>query len=129
MPLSTMANVAGAVGVGMGVLVGGPAVSGPAGVGDAHGAAVAEIGQHGLEVVQVADGVEQLEAALVDDRDAGRVVTAVLELAQTPEEDVPAFPVADVSDDPTHQKETSVLIGPASFTSTYGEVQAATSAS
>ena len=57
---------AGAVGVGMGVLVGGPAVGGPAGVGDAHRAPVAELGQDRLEIVEVAHGVEQLEAALVD---------------------------------------------------------------
>ena len=84
----------------------------PAGVGDAHGAPIAELGQHGFQVVKVADGVEELEAALVDYRDAGGVISPVFELAQAPEKDVTAFPIADVPDDPTHQTETSVLIGP-----------------
>ncbi len=98
-----------AVRVRMGVLVGRPAVGGPPGVSYAYSPPVAEIGEDRFEIIEIADGMEQLEAALVDYGDARGVVSPVFELAQASKEDVAALSVTDVADDPTHQKATSVL--------------------
>ena len=96
---------AGAVGVGMGVLVGGPAVGGPAGVGDAHRARRRRArASTASRLSRLPTEWSSLKPPSWTDGDAGGVVSPVLELAQTPEEDVAARPVADVPDDPTHQK-------------------------
>ena len=92
-----------AVGVGMGVLVGGPAVRRPAGVGDAHRARVTELLQKPFEMVEVPHRMDQPQTAPLGDGDPGRVVSPVLELTETPEEDVPAGAFPDVPDDTAHQ--------------------------
>jgi hypothetical protein len=53
---------AGAVAVGVGVLFGGAAVGGPAGVADAEGALDGAGGDDGFEVAQLAGGAAQLES-------------------------------------------------------------------
>ncbi len=51
---------AGAVAVGVGVLFGGAAVGGPAGVADAEGAVDGGVGDDGLEVAELAGGAAEL---------------------------------------------------------------------
>ncbi len=53
---------AGAVAVGVGVLFGGAAVGGPAGVADAEGAVDGAVGEDGLEVEELAGGSAELHA-------------------------------------------------------------------
>ena len=53
---------AGAVAVRVGVLLGGAAVGGPAGVADAEGAVDGALGDDGFEVAQLAGGAAQLES-------------------------------------------------------------------
>ena len=53
---------AGAVAVGVGVLLGGPAVGGPAGVADAEAALDGALGDDGFQVAQLARGAAQLQA-------------------------------------------------------------------
>ncbi len=55
---------AGAVAVGVGVLFGGAAVGGPAGVADAEGAVEGVVGDDGLEVAELAGGAAELEYAV-----------------------------------------------------------------
>ena len=63
---------AGAVAVGVGVLLGGAAVGGPAGVTDAEGARDGAGGDGGLKVAQLAGGATQLQALrAAGDGDAG----------------------------------------------------------
>ena len=63
---------AGAVAMGVGVLLGGAAVGGPAGVADAEGAGDGAGGDDGLEVAELAGGAAQLEALrAAGDGDAG----------------------------------------------------------
>ena len=75
-------DAAGAVAVRMGVLLGRPAVRGPARVADAV-VAVDGLGADGvLELRQLAGAAPQPDGAVLHDGDARRVVAAVLELAQ-----------------------------------------------
>ena len=62
MPLWTTTSGAGAVAVGVGVLFGGAAVGGPAGVADAEGAVDGVFGEDGGEVGELAGGAAELEA-------------------------------------------------------------------
>ena len=63
---------AGAVAVGVGVLLGGAAVGGPAGVADAEGAGDGAGGDGGLKIAQLAGGAAQLQALrAAGDGDAG----------------------------------------------------------
>ncbi len=77
----------GAVAVGVGVLFGGAAVGGPAGVADAVGAVDGRGGDDGFEVAELAGRAAELEGVGgfggAADGDAGGVVAAVLEAAKT----------------------------------------------
>jgi len=73
-------EAAGAVGVRMGVLGRRPPVSGPPRVSNPQGALVSDLIQNGLQVVQVADRVEEFEPVVTYDGQARGIVTAVLEL-------------------------------------------------
>ena len=74
---------AGAVAVGVGVLFGGAAVGGPAGVADAEGAVDGAVGDDVFEVAELAGGAAQCEAVgAAGYGDAGGVVAAVFEAAQ-----------------------------------------------
>ena len=105
MPLWTTTRRAGAVAVGVGVLFGGAAVGGPAGVADAVGAVDGVVVEDVFEVAELAGGAAELEAvAIAGDGDAGRVVAAVLEAAQSLNDDGDDFStVADVTDDAAHR--------------------------
>ena len=80
------------------VAVGGPAVGGPAGVTDA-GAAGERVGvgfvECGLEIGQATGPAPDRQAArAVEQRDAGRVVSAVLHSAQRVDDDAAGVPRA-----------------------------------
>ena len=95
---------AGAVAVGVGVLFGGAAVGGPAGVADAEGAGDGALGEDGFEVAEFARCAAELECSVgaAGDGDAGRVVAAVFEAAQAFDDDGDGGIRANVSDDSTH---------------------------
>jgi hypothetical protein len=90
-------------GVGVGVLVGGAAVGGPAGVADAGGARHRLDREAGDEVLQLPLGPHHLEPARPDGGDARRVVATVLEPCKPAEQHVSRAAGADVSDDSTHR--------------------------
>src|SRR5439155_16591186 len=60
-----------------------------------------------LQVLQVADGTHVFEAVLLEQRQARRVVAAVLEPLQSVNEEVLTGPAAHVSDDPAHPRPPS----------------------
>ena len=78
---------AGAVAVRMRVLLGRPAVRRPARVADAVLAVDRRGRDHFLEARELAGAAPQLDRAVADDGDAGRVVAAVLEPPQPVDED------------------------------------------
>ena len=87
MPLCTTATPA--VGVRVRVLVGRPAVGGPAGVADARWCRSGGSAASGLEVAQLARGAHHVEGRpAVDHRHAGGVIAAVLELPQPATDEV-----------------------------------------
>ena len=94
----------GAVGMGMGVGLGHATVGGPARVPDAGGAVqVAVGGRHGRpQLLEVAHGVHAADRAVVDQRQPGGVVAAVLEPPETGQQQVAALTGAYVSDDSAH---------------------------
>jgi hypothetical protein len=91
-----------AVGMGMSVLLAGPAVRGPAGVTDADAADNGRLGNGGAQIHELAEPANHDEPAIAHDRDPGRVVAAVLEPGESADEDVARLTRADVSDDSTH---------------------------
>ena len=96
---------AGAVAVGVGVLFGGAAVGGPAGVADAEGAVERDARAGRLRGCASLPGARRSSSvALVGaaDGDAGRVVAAVFEAAQALDDDGNDFLWADVTDDSAH---------------------------
>ena len=100
----------------VGVAVGGAAVGGPAGVADAGGAvadadraggaglrvAGGPLGEHLLQVGQLAGLLLGQQLVVADDGDAGRVVAAVLQPPQTVEHDAERRARAGVTHDSTH---------------------------
>ena len=96
-------DLAGAVAVRVGVLLGRPAVRRPARVADAVVAGDRVGGDDVLEVRQLAGAAPQVDRAVAHDRDAGRVVAAILELPQPVDQDRDDVLRSDVSDDPTHK--------------------------
>ncbi len=112
---------AGAVAVGMGVLFGGAAVRGPAGVADAEGAVDGRFGDDVFEVAEFAGGAAQGEAfGATSYGDAGGVVAAVLEAAQAFNDDGDDRLRSDISDNSTHRTSldggTGILRGDGSGT-------------
>ena len=91
-----------AVAVRVGVLVGRLAVRGPAGMADAGRAARRLLAEALLQIGELALGAHDREALLPQDREARRIIAAVLELAQTLDEQVRAILVADVPNDAAH---------------------------
>src|SRR5262249_20392025 len=93
---------AAAVPVRVGVLLGRPAVGGPARVAETEGPLDRREPEVLLEVAQLAGAAHDLDGVAVDDRDARGIVAAVLQAPQAVEEDG-ADPLApDVPDDPAH---------------------------
>src|SRR5262249_39838219 len=101
------------VAMGMGVLLGRPAVGGPARVTEADGrrgrgdgdrpAPVRGVLLHGdAQVREIADSAHAVDLAVRDHRNAGRVIASVLELLQAGDQQVPARSVTDVSDNAAH---------------------------
>ena len=111
-PVENDVDAIGAVAVGVGVLLGHPAVRRPAGVGDSGGrglggdgdpaTALVVVGQRRAQVGEVADRSHAVDPAVLDDRDARGVVAAVLELLEPRDQQVAAGATSDVSDDSTH---------------------------
>ena len=99
---------AGAVAVGVGVLLGGAAVGGPASVADAEGALDGTGGENGLEVAELAGGAAELEAGGASgDGYAGGVIAAVFEAAQAFDDDGDGGVGANISDDSAHKTSVS----------------------
>ena len=98
-------DLAVAVAVRVGVLVGGTAVGRPARVADPersrHGLAREDL----LEVLELARAAADVEVAVAHDGDPGRVVAAVLELSEALDEDLRHGLGADVSDDAAHVRD------------------------
>jgi len=87
----------------VGVFFGGAAVGGPAGVADSEGAVDGAVGKDRFEVAELAGGSAELHAVWTTGYgDAGGVVAAVLEAAQTFDDDGDDRFRTDVSDDSTH---------------------------
>src|SRR5437773_8130430 len=91
------------------VRLGDCAVSRPARMAEARGRDGA-VGTGGLlEVLEIADGADVLETIVLAERDAGRVVAAVLETLESIEQERLRLPPPDVSDDPAHSLPPSLL--------------------
>ena len=95
-------DLAGAVAVRVGVLLGRTAVRRPARVADAVVARERIQRDDVFEVRQLAGAPAQLDRAVVHDRDAGRVVAAILEPPQAVDEHRHDVLGSDVADDPAH---------------------------
>ncbi len=96
-------DLAGAVAVGMGVQVVRAAVGRPAGVGEADGRVRRAVGDGGLEVDQLAGPLlDEQVAGVVHERDARRIVAAVLEPLEALDQDRARLPRAGVADDAAH---------------------------
>jgi len=94
---------AAAVAVGVGVFFGGAAVGGPAGVANAEGAVDGRVGDDGFEVAELAGGAAEEQAfGASGDGDAGGVVAAVLEAAESFNDDGDYGLGANVTNDSTH---------------------------
>ena len=96
-------DVAAVVAVGVGVLLGGAAVGGPAGVADAEGA-VDGIEAEGLfEVAELALGAADSKLSVVAvDGETGGVVTALFEAPEALQDNRDCFVPSDVADNPAH---------------------------
>jgi hypothetical protein len=86
----------------MGVLLADAAVRGPARVPEARGRNRAVRPGRGPELLEVADRAHVVEAVVLPEGDARRVVAAVLQALETLEKQVLAGSRPDVSDDPAH---------------------------
>ena len=96
-------DAAGAVAVRVGVLLGRPAVRRPAGVADAVVAVERVVARcTSSRLRQLAGAAPQLDRAVAHDRDARRVVAAVLEPPQPVDQDGHDLLGADVADDAAH---------------------------
>jgi hypothetical protein len=96
----------GAVPVRVGVAVRGRAVGGPPGVSDPAAGVVLGRAELLVQVLQPA-GPPLHQQAAVQQRQPGRVVPAVLQPAQTVEDNGLSVPGSDVPDDPAHGVETN----------------------
>ena len=97
---------AGAVAVGVGVLLRGSAVGVPAGVADAVGALQRALTQDGLQVAELAGGAADIErggvGGIAGDGDAGGVIAAVLQAAQAFHDKGNDRLGTNITDDATH---------------------------
>ena len=60
-----------------------------------------------LQLVEVSDGADVVEALVLDEAEPGRVIAAVLEPLEPLEQKLLRSPRAHVSDDPAHSKTPS----------------------
>src|SRR5436190_10539532 len=105
-------DASGAVTMGVGVLLGGAAVRGPAGMSDTVSAIERFSADDFFEVAQLSFGAADLEAfAIAGDGDSGGVITAILEPPQAFDDDRDDFLLPHVSDNATHSLWTPSLIG------------------
>ena len=95
-------QLAGVVGMRMGVALAGLAVGGPARVPDADIARDRAFVQAAGEIAQLADVATDRDLAILDDRDAGRIVAAILQPPQAFQDDLGRVARANITDDPTH---------------------------
>ena len=84
------------------VLVGRLAVRGPAGVADAGGALRHRLAEALLQIRQLALGPHHRQAVVAEDGDAGRIVSAVLQLPQPLDQQACALLLPHVSHDAAH---------------------------
>jgi hypothetical protein len=97
-------DVARAVAMGMGVLLGGPAVGGPAGVPQAEHPVERRALKHLLQVPELSGAAPELQLAPVHDRDPRGVVASVLHAPEAVQNYGNDLLAADISDDPTHDR-------------------------
>src|SRR5213594_2561653 len=95
-------EVAAAIGVGVRVLVRGPAVGGPARVADPERARHGALTQDPLERLDAPGGAADLELAVLEHRNPCRVVPAVLQALEPLDDDGHRVLVTDVADDAAH---------------------------
>ena len=88
--------------MGVGVVLGGPAVGGPSGVAHAQVAGHGIGPQFGVQAAELALGPHHLQFMAVQDGQAGRVITPVFQTAQTVHDDLDRVPRPHVSDNPAH---------------------------
>src|SRR5260370_30416059 len=93
----------------MRVFLSGPAVRGPASVADAVGAVDRVYADGFFQVAQLAgsSAYRQMVIAIVD-CDAGGIVTAVFQAAETIEDDGDSLSIPDVADDAAHDLRIAV---------------------
>ncbi len=113
-PVEDDVDLAGAVSVRVGVLLGNAAVGRPASVAEADrrgrrsdrdAAAILAVDGHaelGAQVREVADRAHRVDLTVREQRDARRVVAPVLELLQPLDKQITAGTVPDVADDSAH---------------------------
>src|SRR6478672_471733 len=94
----------------MSVWSGGCAVSGPARVPDTNGALGQVVQQLALQHRELAGGLHDLEAVPIDHRDPGGVVAAVLQAAETFQQQSGSLARSDVANDTTHRVDLSPSI-------------------
>ena len=92
--------------VGVGVRFARPPVRGPARVTDPRGAAEGVLAERGVEVAELPDGANDLDASARVDREARRVVAAVFEATEPLDEQRGALLRADVANDSAHDRES-----------------------
>src|SRR5438552_1539069 len=94
-----------AVGVGVGVVVGRPAVGGPPGVPDPDSAGERALAQDALKILDAPGRAPDLQRSRRREHgDTSRVIAAVLEALEALEDDADGALVSDVADDPTHSQ-------------------------
>ena len=94
--------VRGAAGERVCVLLGDAAVRGPARVAEARRRGRAVRSGARLQIVEGADRADVVETRVLEERDAGGVVAAVLQALEAVEQERLALTRSDVSDDPAH---------------------------
>ena len=96
-------DLAGAVAMRMGVLFGGTSVRGPAGVADAVGAVERLQADDLFQIAQLALGAAHLQPfAVAGNRDAGRVIAAILQPPQAVDDDRHHPLLPNITDNATH---------------------------
>ncbi len=101
-PVVNHDQLARAVGVGMGVFLGGPAVRGPPRVADPERAGDGPLAQNPFEQLDAPGRAPDVQLAAVQDGHARGVVAAVLQALQPLDDDLDGTLVTHVPDDPAH---------------------------
>ncbi len=109
-------DLAGAVAMGMSVLFRGTPMRRPAGVADAVGAVERLQADDLFQVAQLAFGAANLQAsAIAGDRDAGRVVAAILQPPQAIDDDRHYPLLANVTNNSAHVWDSPERLNPSSY--------------